>query len=202
MINKMKSCQATTRPLNVKCEVYCELVNSEIETHPWSLIPTTISDHLVLRLRNRMCDAHKRNRFHLQIRTPVCFSTISSAISHAKAHHHFSRRPSTKCENTFFDSILAPCETCFVISCMRSHDSDTNVYDIPFQVVIVESQSQSGSDDAKQALTQAIQMSRKLIPTIERTSAPRCSMSAAVSSYRTSSISSAIFVSHSIHRGA
>ena len=149
-----------------------------------------------------MCDAHKRNSFHLQIRTPVCFLTISSAISHAKAHHHFSRRPSTKCENTFFDSILAPCETCFVISCMRSHDSDTDVYDIPFQVVIVESQSQSGSDDAKQALTQAIQMSRKLIPTIERTSAPRCSMSAAVSSCRTSSIGSAIFVSYSIHREA
>jgi hypothetical protein len=85
---------------------------------------------------------------------------------------------------------------------MRSHDSDTNVYDIPFQVVIVESQSQSGSDDAKQALTQAIQMSRKLIPTIERTSAPRCSMSAAVSSYRTSSIGSAIFVSYPIHREA
>ncbi len=149
-----------------------------------------------------MCDAYKRNRFDLQFCTPVCFSTFSSGISHAKAHHHLSRRPSTKCENTFIESILAPCETCFIISCMRFHDSDADVYDVPFQVVIVESQSQSGSDDAKQALTQAIQMSRKLIPTIERTSAPRCSMSAAVSSYRTSSISSAIFVSHSIHRGA
>jgi vesicle transport protein SEC22 len=53
------------------------------------------------------------------------------------------------------------------------------------QVVIVESQLQSGTqDDAKQALSLAIQTSKKLIPTIERTSAPRCSMNAAVSSQR------------------
>ena len=51
-----------------------------------------------------------------------------------------------------------------------------------FQVVIVESQPQSGAnDDARQALDQAIQTSKKLIPTIERTSFSRCSMNAGVS---------------------
>ena len=51
------------------------------------------------------------------------------------------------------------------------------------QVVIVESQSGSQQD---LALNQAIQTSKKLIPTIERTSAPRCSMNAAVSNPSTS----------------
>jgi hypothetical protein len=69
------------------------------------------------------------------------------------------------------------------------------------QVVIVESQLQSGTqDDAKQALSLAIQTSKKLIPTIERTSAPRCSMNAAVSSHRIFAISCSLALSHSIFR--